>query len=92
MRALGPTPIRAIFARAIVILATLGLTGYALFEMLSIVEFSKMTVLQGVMIFFFTVTFALDRVLRRLGHRRPAGARSTFPRHRRIWPARAPRC
>lgn len=58
VRALGPAPIRTIFARAIVILATLGLTGYALFEMLGIVEFSKMTVLQGVMIFFFTVTFA----------------------------------
>src|SRR5690349_14522725 len=58
VRALGPAPIRAIVARAIVILATLGLTGYALFEMLGIVEFSKMTILQGVMIFFFTVTFA----------------------------------
>ncbi|MBL8267745.1 glucans biosynthesis glucosyltransferase MdoH, partial [Steroidobacter sp.] len=58
VRALGPAPARAIFARALAILGTLGITGYALFEMLSIVEFSKMTVLQGVMIFFFTVTFA----------------------------------
>lgn len=58
VRALGPAPARAILARAITLLATLGITGYALFEMLGIVEFSKMTTLQGVLIFFFTVTFA----------------------------------
>ena len=56
VRALGPAPIRAIFARAIAILGTLGMTGYGVYEMLGIVEFSKMTVLQGVMIFFFTIT------------------------------------
>jgi membrane glycosyltransferase len=58
VRALGPAPARAILARAITILATLGITGYGVFEMLGIVEFSKMTVLQGVMIFFFTITLA----------------------------------
>ena len=58
VRALGPAPVRAIFARLIAVAATLGITGYAVYEMLGIVEFSKMTTLQGVMIFFFTVTFA----------------------------------
>src|SRR5690349_7321733 len=56
VRALGPAPIRAICARAIAILCTLGITGYGVYEMLGIVEFSKMTVPQGVMIFFFTIT------------------------------------
>jgi membrane glycosyltransferase len=58
VRALGPAPARAVLARAIVILGTLGITGYGVYEMLGIVEFSKMTMLQGVMVFFFAVTLA----------------------------------
>lgn len=58
VRALGPAPIRAIAARIVTILCTLGITGYGVYEMLGIVSFSSMTVLQGVMILFFTVTLA----------------------------------
>lgn len=43
-------------ARALSIATTLGITGYGVFEMVAIVGFSKMTVLQGVMIFFFVLT------------------------------------
>jgi len=56
VRALGPAPSRVIFARAIALLGTLGITGYGVYEMLGIVDFARMTVLQGVMIFFFTIT------------------------------------
>jgi membrane glycosyltransferase len=58
VRALGPAPSRVIFARAITAVATLGLTGYGVYEMLGIVDFARMTVLQGVLIFFFTITLA----------------------------------
>jgi membrane glycosyltransferase len=58
VRALGPAPSRVIFARAITILSTLGITGYGVYEMLGIVDFVRMTVLQGVMIFFFMITLA----------------------------------
>jgi membrane glycosyltransferase len=43
-------------ARALSVATTLGITGYGVFEMIAIVGFSNMTVLQGVMIFFFTIT------------------------------------
>lgn len=58
VRALGPAPSRVIFARAIAILGTLGITGFGVYEMLGIVDFARMTVLQGVLIFFFTITLA----------------------------------
>jgi membrane glycosyltransferase len=58
VRALGPAPSRVIFARAIAILGTLGMTGYGVYEMLGIVDFARMTVLQGVLIFFFMITLA----------------------------------
>jgi membrane glycosyltransferase len=58
VRALGPAPSRVIFARAIATLGTLGITGYGVYEMLGIVDFARMTVLQGVLIFFFTITLA----------------------------------
>ena len=53
---LGATPLRVVFARLLTMLCTLGLAGYGVFEMLGIVSFSKMTVLQGVMIVFFSIT------------------------------------
>lgn len=52
------TPVRAVIARLITALGTLGLTGYGVYEMLGIVSFSQMTVLQGVMIVFFAITLA----------------------------------
>lgn len=51
------TPVRAVLARFLTLAGTLGLTGYGVFEMLGIVSFSSMTVLQGVMIVFFAITF-----------------------------------
>jgi membrane glycosyltransferase len=61
-RSAGPTvieatPMRVVLARLLTILGTLALTGYGVFEMLGIVSFSSMTVLQGVMIVFFAITF-----------------------------------
>ena len=52
---IGATPVRVVFARLLTMLSTLGLAGYGVFEMLGIVSFSNMTVLQGVMIVFFAV-------------------------------------
>ncbi|HEX4972098.1 MAG TPA: hypothetical protein VFV69_13665, partial [Steroidobacteraceae bacterium] len=52
----GATPLRVVFARLLTVLGTLGLAGYGVFEMLGIVSFTNMTVLQGVMIVFFAVT------------------------------------
>ncbi|HJY36478.1 MAG TPA: hypothetical protein VJ299_03385, partial [Steroidobacteraceae bacterium] len=52
----GATPLRVVFARLLTVLGTLGLAGYGVFEMLGIVSFTNMTVLQGVMIVFFAIT------------------------------------
>jgi membrane glycosyltransferase len=43
-------------ARLIANMGALGITGYGLWEMIAIAGFSNMTVPQGVMIFFFTLT------------------------------------
>jgi membrane glycosyltransferase len=50
--------VRAVLARIIVIAGTLGITSYGVYEMFGTVGFSNMTVLQGVLIFFFTITMA----------------------------------
>ena len=66
---LGATPLRVMFARLLTMLGTLGLTGYGVFEMLGIVSFSSMTVLQGVMILFFAITLLWIALLRGVGDR-----------------------
>jgi membrane glycosyltransferase len=43
-------------ARLIANLGALGITGYGIWEMIGIAGFSNMTVLQGVLIFFFAIT------------------------------------
>ena len=48
---------RSWFARLLVIVATAGIAGYGIYEMLDVVDFLRMTILQGVMIFFFAITF-----------------------------------
>lgn len=53
----APAGLRAWVARILVAGGTLAIASYGVFEMLGIVGFSRMTFLQGVMIFFFTVTF-----------------------------------
>lgn len=55
---LGLVPARVLLARAITLLGMSAITVYGVYEMLVIVGFSNMTVLQGVMIFFFVITLA----------------------------------
>jgi membrane glycosyltransferase len=56
------TPVRAsaavIFARIILATFSVGITVYGVYQMLQVVRFASMTVLQGLMIFFFAVSLA----------------------------------
>jgi membrane glycosyltransferase len=45
-----------LFARFILVAVTLGITAYGTYQMLQVVRFASMTVLQGMMIFFFAVS------------------------------------
>ncbi len=47
-----------VFARIILIVASLGVTTYGVYQMLQVVRFASMTWLQGLMIFFFAVSLA----------------------------------
>jgi membrane glycosyltransferase len=51
-----PAPVRTILARLLSSLGALAITGYGVYEMLGIVSFGQMTLLQGVMIVFFAIT------------------------------------
>jgi membrane glycosyltransferase len=55
---LDPPAVRVVAARVIALGGTLALTGYGVYEMLGIVSTSDMTALQGVMLFFFSITLA----------------------------------
>ena len=44
------------FARCIVLIVTLGVSTYGTYQMLQVVRFASMTLLQGMMIFFFAVS------------------------------------
>jgi membrane glycosyltransferase len=44
------------FARCIVVIVTLGVSTYGTYQMLQVVRFASMTLLQGMMIFFFAVS------------------------------------
>ena len=46
------------FARFILLATSLGITTYGVYQMLQVVRFASMTVLQGMMIFFFGVSLA----------------------------------
>jgi len=48
------SPVR--FARFILVAVTLGVSGYGVYQMLQVVRFADMTLLQGMMIFFFAVS------------------------------------
>ncbi|HMD72936.1 MAG TPA: glucans biosynthesis glucosyltransferase MdoH [Steroidobacteraceae bacterium] len=52
---LGLSP-SVLFARFILIAATIGISAYGTYQMLQVVRFASMTLLQGLMIFFFTVS------------------------------------
>lgn len=47
-----------VFARFILLIVSLGVTVYGIFQMLQVVRFASMTLLQGMMIFFFAVSLA----------------------------------
>ncbi len=47
-----------LFARFLIFSGTLGITAYGAYEMLDAVRFAEMTVLQGMMIFFFALTLS----------------------------------
>src|SRR5450631_4241213 len=47
-----------LYARFIVVAVTLGVTIYGVYQMLQVVRFASMTVLQGLMIFFFAISLA----------------------------------
>jgi len=47
-----------VFARFILIAVSLGVTTYGVYQMLQVVRFASMTWLQGLMIFFFTISLA----------------------------------
>src|SRR5258708_16309684 len=45
-----------LYARFILIVVTVGVTTYGIYQMLQVVRFASMTLLQGTMIFFFAVS------------------------------------
>jgi membrane glycosyltransferase len=47
-----------LYARFILIATTVGVSTYGIYQMLQVVRFASMTVLQGLMIFFFAVSLA----------------------------------
>jgi membrane glycosyltransferase len=47
-----------LFARCILIAVTLGVSAYGTYQMLQVVRFASMTLLQGLMIFFFAISLA----------------------------------
>ena len=69
-----------LYARFILIVVTLGVTTYGVYQMLQVVRFASMTLLQGTMIFFFAVSlgwiaFSAGSVLAGASKRRdPAAA------------------
>src|SRR3982074_3191711 len=70
-----------LYARFILIAVTVGVTTYGVYQMLHVVRFASMTMLQGLMIFFFAVSlgwiaFAAGSVLARASNTRdpPPGA------------------
>jgi membrane glycosyltransferase len=73
----------ALFARFILIATTLGVSTYGIYQMLQVVRFASMTLLQGMMIFFFSVSlgwiaFAAGSVLAGASKRRDRTPRA-FP-------------
>ena len=47
-----------LYARFILVAVTVGVTTYGVYQMLQVVRFASMTLLQGLMIFFFSVSLA----------------------------------
>src|ERR1700687_4519243 len=69
-----------LYARFILVTVTVGVTTYGVYQMLQVVRFASMTLLQGLMIFFFAVSlgwiaFAAGSVLAGASKRRDPGGR-----------------
>ena len=56
-----------LYARFMLLAITVGVTIYGVYQMLQVVRFASMTLLQGLMIFFFADLAGLDRVRGGLG-------------------------
>ncbi len=74
-RARHPSGVVVLYARFILVAVTVGVTTYGVYQMLQVVRFASMTVLQGMMIFFFAVSlgwiaFAAGSVLAGASKRR----------------------
>jgi len=80
-----PATAAVLYARFILIVTTLGVSIYGIYQMLQVVRFASMTLLQGLMIFFFAVSlgwiaFAAGSVLAGASKRRdPTGRPSAAP-------------
>ncbi|MDP8984035.1 MAG: glucans biosynthesis glucosyltransferase MdoH [Pseudomonadota bacterium] len=75
-----PSTAAALFARFILVATTLGVSTYGVYQMLQVVRFASMTLLQGMMIFFFAVSlvwiaFAAGSVLAGASKRRDFAGR-----------------
>ena len=57
-RARHRIPAAVLYARFILLAVTIGVTTYGVYQMLQVVRFASMTLLQGTMIFFFAVSLA----------------------------------
>jgi hypothetical protein len=70
-----------LYARFILIVVTVGVTTYGVYQMLQVVRFASMTLLQGTMIFFFAVSLSWIGLGGRVETARPDSAPGTgqFP-------------
>ncbi len=71
--------LEVLYARFILIAVTLGVTTYGVYQMLQVVRFASMTLLQGTMIFFFAISlgwiaFSAGSVLAGASKRRDSAA------------------
>ena len=81
LRTRQPATAAALFARFILVATTLGVSTYGVYQMLQVVRFASMTLLQGMMIFFFAVSlvwiaFAAGSVLAGASKRRDFAGRT----------------
>ena len=65
-----------LYARFILLAVTLGVTAYGIYQMLQVVRFASMTLLQGLMIFFFAVSLGWIAFAAGSVHRRRLEARA----------------
>src|SRR5579859_6442084 len=57
-RTRAPTTAAVLYARFVLVAVTLGVSTYGIYQMLQVVRFASMTLLQGLMIFFFSISLA----------------------------------